>query len=158
MRFETPLDTSVSSPNDQGFSPIPAGWYDATIVAAEHRDTKAGTGSYISVRYNVTGPTHANRQVFANYNIDNPNPKAQEIGLQQMRELGKACGIPMLSDTDQLIGRHVQIKVSIQTSEQWGDKNEVKGSRSAGSTPPPGIFAAQPTAPGASAVKAPWQK
>src|SRR5690554_5309911 len=86
-------------PQDQGsFDPIPAGWYTATIAGAELRQTKAGTGEYIAVQYNVTGPSHEGRVMFGNLNIRNPNPKAEEIGMRQLggirseeRRVGNEC-------------------------------------------------------------------
>ena len=123
--------------SDNDFQPIPAGWYNATVAGAELKDTKAGTGSYISVRLDVTGPSHEGRVVFTNLNIKNPNPKAEEIGRQQLDSLMRAIGIPTVENTDQLIGGNCSIKVSIKLSEEWGDKNEVKAYRSVeGSTPP----------------------
>lgn len=122
-------------PASQGFDPIPAGWYSVTITGAEVRDTKAGTGSYIAVRYDVTGPTHEGRVIFGNLNIRNPNPKAEEIGRQQLGDLMRAIGLASVTDTDQLIGGRCQIKVAIQKSDEYGDRNDVKSWRSDGSPP-----------------------
>ena len=62
------------------FEPLPAGWYTATITDAGMRDTKAGTGKFISVRFDITGPNHQGRVVFTNLNMTNPSPKAEEFG------------------------------------------------------------------------------
>jgi hypothetical protein len=86
------------------FEPLPAGWYQATITSAELKKTKAGTGEYIAIRYDILGPTHQGRVVFGNLNIANPNQKAEEIGRQQLRELMVSIGLNSVSDTDQLIG------------------------------------------------------
>lgn len=142
-------------PASQGFDPIPAGWYSVTITGAEVRDTKAGTGSYIAVRYDVTGPTHEGRVIFGNLNIRNPNPKAEEIGRQQLGDLMRSIGLATVTDTDQLIGGRCQIKVSIQKSEEYGDKNEVKGYKADGSAPPAAVAPASATAP-TSAAAPPW--
>ena len=95
------------------------------------RNTKSGTGEYIALRYDITGPTHQGRVVFGNLNIKNASPKAEEIGLSQLGEIMKATGIARVSDTDQLIGLNLQVKLSVEKSEQYGDKNEVKGFRAA---------------------------
>ncbi len=109
------------------FEPLPAGWYSVTIAGAELKNTKAGNGQFIAVRYDVTGPTHQGRVVFGNLNIQNPNPKAEEIGRQQLGELMRAIGLAKVTDTDQLIGGNLQIKLDIKRDEQYGDKNEVRG-------------------------------
>ena len=108
------------------FDPLPAGWYTAQITQSSLETTKAGTGQYIKVRYDILGPTHQGRVVFGNLNISNPNPKAEEIGRQQLGDLMRAIGLSQVRDTDQLIGGECSIKLAIQKSEQYGDSNEVK--------------------------------
>lgn len=141
--------------SDKSYEPLPAGWYTASITAAELKNTKAGTGQYIAIRYDIIGPSHQGRIVFGNLNIRNPNPKAEEIGRQQLGEVMRAIGIAKVADTDELIGGQLSIKVDIRSSEQYGDQNEVKGFKAiAGSTPP------APAAKAAASGKAapPWQK
>jgi len=135
------------------FEPLPAGWYQVTVAGAELKTTKAGTGEYISVRYDVVAPTHQGRVVFGNLNIKNPNPKAEEIGRQQLGNLMRAIGLANVSDTDQLIGGNCSIKLSIRKSEQYGDNNDVKAWKAidGGSVPTP---AAKTEAPSS----APWAK
>jgi len=141
--------------SDRDFSPLPAGWYGVTITEAEVKKTNAGTGTYIKIRYDVTGPTHAGRVVFGNINNRNPNPKAEEIGNQQLGELMRAVGLARLEDTDQLIGKRLDIKLSIRASEQYGDSNDVKGFRSNGSAPSVASVSSAAPAP---ASKPPWAK
>jgi hypothetical protein len=121
--------------SDNNFDPIPAGWYDVTINGAELKTTKAGTGQYIAVRYDVVGPTHQGRVVFGNLNISNPNPKAEEIGHQQLGDLMRAIGLAQVTDTDQLVGGSCQIKVSIRKSEEYGDSNDVKAWKAGNGAP-----------------------
>lgn len=143
-------------PQGQSFDPIPAGWYSVTVTSAEVKTTKAGNGQYIAVRYDVTGPTHEGRVVFGNFNIRNANPKAEEIGRQQLGDMMRSIGLASVSDTDQLIGGQCQIKVSIKHDEQYGDGNEIKGWKTDGAGPIP---TAAPTAAPASAQAAPpWAK
>ena len=61
-------------PEEDGFDVLPAGDYNAVIKQAELNETKAGTGQYIKLRLDITGPTGAGRVVFTNLNIQNPNP------------------------------------------------------------------------------------
>ena len=134
------------------FEPLPAGWYTATISQSELKATKAGNGQYIKLRYDITGPSHQGRVVFGNLNIKNPNPKAEEIGRQQLGELMRAVGLSALQDTDQLIGGQLSIKLDVRESEQYGASNDVKGFKSNG--------AAMSAAPAAASTKAapPWVK
>ena len=139
--------------SDRNFEPLPAGWYTAVVNGAEIKNTKAGTGQYIAVRYDITGPTHQGRVVFGNLNIKNPNPKAEEIGRQQLGELMRAIGLSTVQDTDQLIGGQLMIKLDVRESEQYGASNDVKGFKSNGAAPPK-------AAPAAASTKAapPWVK
>ena len=146
--------------SDRNYDPIPEGWYDVEIKGAELRTTKAGNGQYIAVRYDVTGPTHAGRVVYGNLNVSNPNPKAEEIGRQQMGELMRSIGLPVLQDTDQLVGGRLSIKVSIRKSEQYGDSNDVKGFKALAGGAAPAVAAPSAPAPQPAAAPAgsapPW--
>ena len=114
-------------PAGSDFDVLPAGWYQAKVKATELKQTKAGNGEYISLQFEILGPSHQGRVVFSNINIMNPNPKAEEIGLSQLNSLLSAIGLSQISDTDQMINGEAMIKLSIKRSEEYGDKNEVKG-------------------------------
>jgi hypothetical protein len=140
--------------SDRNFEPLPAGWYSAVVNGAEIKVTKAGTGKYIAVRYDITGPTHQGRVVFGNLNIKNPNPTAEKIGREQLGEIMRAIGLATVQDTDQLIGGQLMIKLEIRESEQYGNSNDVKGFKSSGSAP--AAAAAKAAAPAKAAP--PWVK
>lgn len=160
MKLETTFNVA-DLPEGQGdFQPLPAGWYTATITDAEVKTTKAGTGQYIKCRYDITGPTHEGRVVFGNLNIRNPNPKAEEIGRQQLGDLMRAIGLASVTDTDQLIGGRCKIKLKVRQSEEYGDSNDVQAWKAAeGAAMPKPAESAAPAsaaAPGSSAP--PWAK
>ena len=143
-------------PEQDSFDPIPAGWYNARITEAEVKSTKAGTGSYIKVRYDITGPTHQGRVIYGNINLSNPNQQAEQIGIQQLGSLARAIGLEVISDSDQLINRDVQIKLSVKkdTSGQYNDSNDVKGFKAVD-----GAMPSMPTggaAPTGKAATPPW--
>jgi hypothetical protein len=98
---------------ENNFEPIPDGWYEVSISSTQLKQTKAGTGEYIALRYNVLGPTHEGRVIVGKLNIRNPNPKTQDIGIRQLGELMRAIGLASVEDTDQLIGGHLEVKVQI---------------------------------------------
>lgn len=139
------FDVNEMPQSTNNFEPLPAGWYTATISKADKRDTKNGTGEYISMRFDVSGPTHQGRVVFTNLNTKNANPKAEEIGLQQLGSIMRAIGVSRVTNTDQLIGGSLSIKVTIK-NDDYGTGNEVKGYKAMeGSAPPmPAATAAAP--------------
>ena len=145
------------------FEPLPAGWYTATISQSELKATKAGNGQYIKLRYDITGPSHQGRVVFGNLNIKNANPKAEEIGRQQLGDIMRAIGLAKVTDTDQLIGGQIGIKLEVKQDEQYGASNEVKGfkSLSGSAAPAAAVIPAKAAAPApATPAKAapPWAK
>ena len=146
------FDVNEMPQSTNNFEPLPAGWYTATISKAEMRKTKNGTGEYISLRFDVSGPTHQGRVVFTNLNIKNANPKAEEIGRQELGSIMRAVGLARVTDTDQLIGGTLSIKVTIK-SDDYGTGNEVKGYKAIEGSAPP-MPAAQAT--GTTKAAPPW--
>ena len=153
--------STVEVTND--YDIIPAGWYQAKITDADLKTTKAGNGQYIAVRFDIVGPTHQGRVVWCNLNIKSQNPKAEDIGRKQLAQLMGAIGLKKVSDTDQLIGGELSIKVAVRISEQYGDSNDVKGFKAiSGSEMPTSAPAEKPASTDTAATpktnKAPWQK
>jgi hypothetical protein len=146
------------------FEPLPAGWYTATISQAELKNTKANNGQYIKLRYDITGPSHQGRVVFGNLNIKNANPKAEEIGRQQLGDIMRAIGLAKVTDTDQLIGGQISIKLEVKNDEQYGASNEVKAFKSVtGSVAPAAVApfkpkSAEPTENRITKAAPPWSK
>ena len=139
------------------FDPLPAGTYTANITRADLRDTKDGTGKMIAIRYDITGPTHQGRVVFANLNIRNKSPRAEEIGRQQLGDIMRAIGLKSVEDTDQLIGGSLQIKVEIEKKEGYEARNVVKGFKALSGSPAPAPAAQAASAPVAGAAP-PWAR
>jgi hypothetical protein len=152
MNLNKSFDIESLPVGTSSFDPLPAGWYRVSIKEASVAKTRAGTGEYIKIRYDVEGPSHGGRVVFGNLNILNPNPKAEEIGRQQLGELMRAIGLRSLKDTDQLVGGSLEIKLAIRESEQYGNSNDIKAFKSLGGAPKASPAAA-PAKP-----KAPWLK
>ncbi len=140
------FDVNELPQGTSSFEPLPPGWYSGVITGAELKNTKNGTGQYISIKYQVTAPTHQGRVVFGNINIKNANPKAEEIGRQQLGEIMRAIGLARVQDTDQLIGGNLQIKLAIRESEGYEPQNEFKGFKAIEGSAPPSAHAPAPAA------------
>lgn len=151
------FDVNSLPVSDNNFDPLPPGWYDVNVTGAELKATKDGTGSYINVKYSVTGPTHQGRVVFGMLNIKNKNPKAEEIGRQQLGELMRACGLARVTDSDQLIGGRCAIKLAIEQQDGYEPRNNVKAFKAIGGSPAP-AFAPAPAAQATAAAAPPWAK
>lgn len=148
--------------NTGSFEPLPAGDYQAAVESADVNTTKDGQGQYIKLKLKVSGPTHSGRTLFANLNIRNKSAKAEEIGRQQLGDIMRAIGLATLTDTDQLIGGQMTVKLSVKPADgQYDAGNEVKAYKAlSGSVPPAPAFASAPapSAPAAAGSAPPWAK
>ena len=155
LNEEFNLDTLPKGTSN--FEPLPEGWYNATITGAELKTTKAGDGEYIAVKYTITGPSHQGRVVFGNLTIKNASTKSEEIGRTQLGEIMRAIGLSLVTNTDQLIGGNLGIRLVIKTGEYAG--NEIKGYKALGGIAPAAVTPFKPTAGSPAAKSAPpWIK
>lgn len=163
------LDDIPESAGDNDFKPLPAGWYSATINKASLEPTKDGTGQKIVIRYDITGPTHQGRVVFGNLNIKNKSEKAESIGRAQLGELMRALGLAKLTDTDQLVGGSLSIKLDVReartdeaTGKTYEASNDVKGFKASGdamaASAVPSFSKPASAAPKADGAAPPWAK
>ena len=108
------------------FEPVPNGTYTATIVGAEIKDTKSGTGQYISAQFAITTGKFENRRIWENFNIKNDNEMAVNIGLAKLKQLFIAAGRTefKINGPEDLANITVGIQVAIKT-DSYGTKNVI---------------------------------
>ena len=123
--------TPPENNGEQGnYGPLPDGWYDAVIERTERKQTKSGDGFYLNVMYRITGPTHGNRVVFDIMNIWNTRPETVRIACQQLTTICTCVGMNKFpKDTDELVGKNIQIKLTTKQSEGYEPKNQIKAWR-----------------------------
>lgn len=124
--------------DDGSYSPIPAGEYVFQLTGAELKQTKDGSGQYIKGEFTVIAPSYQGRKVFQNFNIYNRNSEAERIGRSQLKALAIAVGLDTLRDTDELIGRTVAARVSIEKdkSGRYDDQNRLSKYKPADTSAP----------------------
>ena len=123
------LNVNLENVEAQGsFECVPAGDYVLNVEDAEVRETKAGTGEYISVQFNIIKGEYEGRKIFTMFNIKNPNQKAVDIGLSQLKSLLLAANASsfQLKSVAELLGLTIKAKVAIKSSTEYGDQNVVK--------------------------------
>jgi hypothetical protein len=85
----------------------------------------------IKVQYKVTGPTQIGRVIFDQYNIENANPQAVQIGLGQLKGMMKAFGHKnpnRLESTEELLGLKGQVTVkTVDDGGAYGPQVRVRG-------------------------------
>ena len=157
-QFETiNLNDLPEQTND--FAPIPAGDYTVSIKDAELKPTKDGSGQYIKLKLQVQAPAHVGRVIFSNLNIRNKSQAAETIGRQQLGAIMRALGLASVSDTDQLIGATIGIKVAIKEAQNgYEAQNEVKAYKALTGNAPSPASAAQAPAAATGKAAPPWLK
>lgn len=146
-------------------SPIPAGTYTAHVIESDVKPLNSGNGTGLKLTFEILEGPFAKRRVWSNLNVQHNNPEAQRIGQQQLSALCHATGVIRMTDTNQLHGLRVKIRVAIKKDDTYGDRNEVKGFEPisaasmmptpAGIVPTPPVAAAAPTPAN---KPAPWVK
>ena len=74
------------------FDPVPAGKYLAAIVESKHKPTKAGTGKYLELKFQILEGEYRNRNLWARLNLENPNPEAVQDRSQRIVGHLPRCG------------------------------------------------------------------
>jgi len=139
------------------FEVIPAGKYNAVIVESEMKATRAGTGRYLKLVFEITDGEYAGRKLFASINLENPNQDAVRIGRAELSAVCHAVNVLDLQDTVQLHNLPMVISVRVKKNQDGEPTNEVRGYEAPAVVRTP---AAPPTAqprPAASATP-PWAK
>ena len=142
-------------PENTGFLSIDPGWYTVTIDSADVKPTKSGTG--MSTGYKINGPTNAGRLIFGFINLTNANSECERIGRGDLGALSRAVGIAKINDSDQLLGKSLEIQVtkekdSSQYADENGFRNNIKSYRALKGV----SLGDSPTEKAPSGVKPPW--
>ena len=150
------FDANQVKPNDE-FVPIPAGEYDAIIIASDKKPTAKGDGAYIKLELQILSGEFQNRKVWDQLNIWNPNDKAVQIAKGTLSAICRAVGVMTPKDTAELHNKPLKIKVTVAKDPKYGEKNEVKAykPRNGTTTTPPPSGGNPPAPVGAGAGK-PW--
>jgi hypothetical protein len=115
---------------------LPKGKYLSMAVASEMKQTKAGTGEYLQITFEVLEGSGKGRKLFERLNIRNQNKQAEEIANRQLSALCHATGVMLLSDSEQLHNIPVVLDVGIEEGRDgYEPQNRIKGYSAAGGSP-----------------------
>ena len=147
-------------------TPLPDGDYHVEIEKAEVRETNNGQGIGANIQFDIVGPDYTGRKIFCWYNLRHSNEQAESIGQREFATLCKACGGGMITDTDELLGKRLVVKIGRNKKEP--ERDEIKAYKLAPngaakppqqqSTPAPERTAPATTTTTAEPKKMPWQK
>lgn len=142
------FDATTVAPQES-LAPIPAGIYTANIVDSDVAQLKSGNGTALQLTFVVLDGPCVNRKVWTQLNIRHTNADAERIAQSQLSAICHAVGVPRISDSVQLHGKPMRIRVTIRKDDtgQYGDKNEIKGYEALPRGPAAQVFAAPHPAP-----------
>lgn len=130
------FDANTVVPDVGQGDPVPEGWYSLMVTGSELVPTKdsATTGNaYLKVEFSIQEGAHKGRKIWANFNIRNSNPVAQEIAFKQLSAVAHAVKVLMIQDSQQLHGIPLKGRVKIKkgsvkdaaTGERYSDSNDI---------------------------------
>ena len=107
------------------FDVLPAGDYDAIIIASERKPTSKG-GHMLKLELQVLNGEYQNRKIWDNLNIWNSSDKAVQIAKGTLSAICRAVGVMTPKDSTELHNKPLRIKVAVRKSEEYGEQNQIK--------------------------------
>ena len=140
------FDANQVQPNS--FDVLPAGEYEAVIVASSYEPTQNGRGKFLKLELQILNGEYQNRKLFDRLNLINPNDQAVQIARGTLSAICRAVGVMTPNDSFELHNRPLRIKVGVRKSDEYGDQNVIKAykPRHAGPVAPPPVMS-YPTQP-----------
>lgn len=106
-------------------SALPAGEYVAQIVKSEKKDAKKAGNAYINLEWQIDGGEHDGRRFWSMLNLWNSNSQAVEIAQRELNSICHAIGKLRVSDTADLHGIPMRVKLKVEKNDQYGDQNRI---------------------------------
>lgn len=154
-------------PEQQQFSALPEGQYVVIATATEEKITKAGTGKYLQITFEVLDGPQKGRKLWARLNLWNQSQTAKDIAQRELGAICRAVGVLRPNDSAELHNKPLLVNVSVELDDKNRQNNRIdkyepmpQGGASSPAAPAPAAapaFAA-PAAPAAPAGAAPWQR
>jgi hypothetical protein len=107
------------------YTPLPAGEYTLEIVESEYKATQSGTGMVLGCKAQIVGGDYDGRPFYLNYDLENQNDIAVEIGQRDFAGLRRATGVVELDDSEQLHWRPFRVKIGVQPHKKTGELQNV---------------------------------
>ena len=108
--------------------PIPAGKYVAVITDSEMKDTRAGTGRYLQLEFEITDGEFAGRKLWARLNIENQNAEAVRMARADLSAICRAVNVLTPNDSADLHNLPLVIKVHCRKDKNTGEiTNDIRG-------------------------------
>ena len=112
----------------KAFDPIPAGKYIAVITDSEMKETRAGTGRYLQLEFEITDGEFAGRKLWSRLNIENQNAEAVRMARADLSAICRAVNVLTPNDSADLHNLPLVIKVHCRKDKNTGEiTNDIRG-------------------------------
>ena len=137
---------------------LPVGEYTMQIIKSEVRDTKAGTGWYLQLEFDVmSGPCQPGRKFWDRLNLKNTNEQAEQIAQRQLHAIYTALGMDFPpDDSEKLHFKPLRVAIKHKENKQGGLEAQPKYlplNQAAPASAP-----AAPAAASSGAAPKPWER
>jgi len=140
------------------YDPLPAGKYLAVITESEMKPTKAGTGQYLQLTFEILDGQFKGRKVWARLNLANSNEMTVKIAQAELSAICRAVGVLAPNDSVELHNLPLVITVKCKKRDDTGDvTNEIKGYAKKEAPQPPAPAVGSSSAPSANGTP-PWKR
>lgn len=135
------------------YEELPNGIYRLEVEASDVTETSTGSGTILKTTMTVLEPAeYKDRKLFTNFNLENKNPKAEEIGKRQFASLCRAIGESEVQDSEDLHFKAFTAKIGLgkpSKDGQYPARAEIKRYyfEDEGNVPDPAIDENQPSRP-----------
>jgi hypothetical protein len=110
------------------FEPIPDGKYVAAIIESEEKPTKAGTGYYLELIFQILEGVFKGRLLWDRLNLKNPNNQAVQIAQAELSAICHAVGVMRPNESCELHNLPLVIHVKRKKRQDTGEiVNEIRG-------------------------------
>ena len=111
MEFNEEFDVRVDAAPKRVYPTILPGRYVCEIVGEETKSTKAGTGHYLELVFQIHGGQFSGEKLFDRLNLKNPSERASAIARETLQHICNAAGIARPKSSEELLDRHVGVVV-----------------------------------------------
>jgi len=128
-RLGTTFDSTQHDTEQRDFTPLPDGDYRLEITESDVAATSSGSGTMLKATISVIEPDEfKGRLIWKNFNIENANAQAQQIGQRELAAQCRAIGIPAIEDSEELHFKAFMAKIGM-SKEKTGKDGKVYESR-----------------------------
>jgi len=138
------FDATTVDPDTGGsFDPLPPGWYQCSITAAELvESSNSDAGEMLKVTFEIDAnvhPDHNGRVVSTWLCKDHKKQQVRDIARRQMSAIGHAIDVLQLEDTTDLLGGELMVRLKIRPAKgEYDASNDASGYAAVGEKPPVG--------------------